>query len=1149
MTIGLLKWFDKINGFGIIGTPDKGDFFLHESNLKIHSNSLEKGTPLCFNEKVERKRNAAKNCRLIESLDDLELVLKYLSKKDTVPVEVVVRGESRWGNSYKRKEINDISLIKVSLKKIKEKVNEDELYNFLKIYYSTDLDYNYFIDYCEFINKVYPRISSLFIRQTKRNNSNEELSPNRAKLLFEYFGENLNEQVLFEVWRAKKNEFIGRNKDDDYEISREALVKFNKSFSVSDLERILNYEYGEDLVFDLVKQKIENSEGIEWSTRDYLKIVNKLSKTKSDDLTEKFYEKLERKTKDNIISKAKNIGDIDSENSLQTYNRLKNIIPYELSEQAKSKLKELVDKLIVDNAESKFKVELWLKGFEVAVPEDEIKLKFKQNEATVSQKKTILMRAESGLKEDLICEYFIKERPVKGFELIELLLEEMNSFGYSFSLKKTIFNEDFWADKKGGKILQRVKELVDEILTPEENYALFFLGLSNNFPSELIKHEVLNLNQTEFEKISEFSQCTNQFLFNLLQSYLESENILKNIDWVYSIAKERLSAISFKEFDNLCFLKFDESDYFKLWGKGKGKIIPKQTIISLLDENTQSYSIISEWKKYNIISGEDLSSLLLENLHSFKKTEDRKTFYQVYNHIKAIIDYQIRGIEEIKEMESPFNSLLLWFFDKESSFDFDLLKSKFIYFNPNDQVKVIKKVFQQIHNRTIQLTIEELNEIMRIDIDLYKTNQNFSPEIPLDISTDIVIKSILNYKEKGKFLVESELLKIVLHDLFGDKKRKFKIRNYFEKCQGRLTAEFDWSKNGEISKIPFGDNKYYYCIQFDYDPDLVEKVRIIPGRKYNKEKRHWGVPSKYTSEVLQFAKDNRFFLNFEGSNYSNNVHLAEFKRSEVPRGVTFCDGRVSNKNHYGRKFWLCANQRCFQNCETVHNIDEWENYTLLDFLLILGFNVDETKSNPDDFVSKGEYYKFISLLNRFNRLLEKIYCVECEEILYPVQSSHFAAYTVVKFCCENNVCSKHKEVVYLNHCLNGKCNSIIDSRVSKKCPNGLYICETCGSCCSHSFFKRRKENLETADNFDNEQKVWIYNDTKRKFDNKLGHLERADYFCHKDGQQMAEVKIDIFECDCGNKYDTTSYRIKRIHRGLEHHSTNDDNEFPDELAF
>lgn len=1150
MTIGLLKWFDRIKGFGIIGTPEKGDVFLHESNLNINSNLLKKGTPLCFIEKIERKKNAAKECRIAENLDDLKLALAYIGKKDTITIEVTIEGKSRWGNPYKRKENRSVSLIKATFNRIKKNVEENDLIELLKDYYESNLDYSYFNNYCEFINEIYPQKRSWGFLFDDTHEKEEKYQKNNAELLFEYFGENLNEQVLFEVWKNKKFEFIGREKDGDYEIPKDVLIKNKSSFTISDLERVIQYDYGKDFVYDTIKQSLINSEELQWTSREILRVINKLDKEKTEELTLELYEKIEKKTQNIIISRASDIGLIDSENSFQSYSRLKYNIPNELDENIKSSIKELVDNLIVENVDDSFKINLWLKGFEINVLEDEIKSKFKQSDTTISQKKTILAKVDDRLKKQLIGEYFVAERPIKGFELMEGLLKEMNSLNYGFSLRKTLFDEHFWVDKQGKSILQTVKELVDKISTPDEIYTLFFLGLSNKFPEQKIKDNVLNLSQSEFKTICKDNRCTDDFLMGLIKDYIKKDDITQDIDWLYSIAKDSLSSNDFDEFDNICFLEFNEADYFDLWEKGSGKIIPKQQIIRLLDENYKSYNVIPEWQDKNVISNEQLLNILINNLTAIGAIEDRKTFYKAYCHIKAVKDYLNNGVEEVKNIGNQFFTLILWFFGEENSLQFELLKSKFIYFNPDDQVRIIKKIFQQIQNESIQLTIEDLNEIMRIDIDLYKANLKFNPTIPLDISTDIVIKAILNYKRKGKFLVESELLEIVLHDLFDDKKRKFKIGNYFEKCEGRLTAEFDWSRNGEISKVSFGENKFYFRIEFEYDPSLVEKVKKIPGRKYNSEGRHWGVPSKYKDEILQFAKENRFFLNFEGSNYSNNAHLAEFKRAEVPRGISFCDGRVSNKSHqmFNRKFWWCANQPCFQNCETIHNPNQWEDYTILDFLLILGFTVDETKSNPKDFVPKGEYYKFISLLNRFNRLLEKIYCHECDEILYPVQSSHFAAYTVVRFCCENNKCGEHKKVVYLNHCLNGKCNSIIDSRVSKKCPNGLYICETCGSCCSHSFFQRRKENLETADNFDNEQKIWIYNDTKRKYDKKLGHLERANYYCHKDGQKMTEVETDVFECNCGNKYDTTSYRIKRPHRNLKHENINDD-DFPNEMEF
>jgi ribosomal protein L37AE/L43A len=212
---------------------------------------------------------------------------------------------------------------------------------------------------------------------------------------------------------------------------------------------------------------------------------------------------------------------------------------------------------------------------------------------------------------------------------------------------------------------------------------------------------------------------------------------------------------------------------------------------------------------------------------------------------------------------------------------------------------------------------------------------------------------------------------------------------------------------------------------------------------------------------------------------------------------------------------------------------------MLDFCEILRLNTDEI-NRMGDFIPKGHYYQFISLINRFNRLLEKLYCEECNEILYPTDQSHFAAHSVVRFCCENTNCKKHKYEIYLNHCLNGQCNSIIDSRVSQRCENGLFICDKCGSCCSHSMLKRRLSNLDTTGGY-------IHPNLMKCVNFKLGHLERAEYFCYKCKNQMEEIESDIFHCsNCEVTYDTTKFKIKRIHRHLPKTASSDNLDSLDE---
>lgn len=211
----------------------------------------------------------------------------------------------------------------------------------------------------------------------------------------------------------------------------------------------------------------------------------------------------------------------------------------------------------------------------------------------------------------------------------------------------------------------------------------------------------------------------------------------------------------------------------------------------------------------------------------------------------------------------------------------------------------------------------------------------------------------------------------------------------------------------------------------------------------------------------------------------------------------------------------------------------WEDYTMLDFMKILS-------ENSADAPTKDEYYKFVGTINRFNRLLERMYCEECEHILYPITQSTFAHYRVVRFHCENSECSKSnhsikENEIYLHHCMNGKCNGIIDSRKSHKCANGLYICsnESCGCCCSNDMLKRRLENLKKVSDLSDPFIQTILADLEHKVKNQLGHLERAEHFCYKCGELMQEISEEKFRCESDNiEYDLTRNKFKRPLKNL-----------------
>ena len=70
--------------------------------------------------------------------------------------------------------------------------------------------------------------------------------------------------------------------------------------------------------------------------------------------------------------------------------------------------------------------------------------------------------------------------------------------------------------------------------------------------------------------------------------------------------------------------------------------------------------------------------------------------------------------------------------------------------------------------------------------------------------------------------------------------------------------------------------------------------------------------------------------------------------------------------------------------------------------------------------------------------------------MFPVKGTTFNLHNY--YACNNQLCSLNKESTYLNYCYNCK-RGLIDSRDTKQCPNGWYICPSCLSCCDNELIE------------------------------------------------------------------------------------------------
>ncbi|MDL2289845.1 cold shock domain-containing protein [Paludibacteraceae bacterium OttesenSCG-928-F17] len=1142
--IGLVKWFDSEKGYGVIGTPN-GEHFLHVNNFLEMSKNIPKVTPVIFTPEKDRKknRNTAENCRIVGELEDWKTLLYYLGESDNIAIEVEATGRGYRGNPFKRKEIKTFSLTKLAASRILAEKNTSDIVKEITDYFDNYLDKKQFFEYCKFLESVI-NSKELFVK------------------IFFHFGANLNDEMLFQVWKNHRFDFISSPELANKEIQESILYSNISEIGLPELNRIKDFSFGSSFCSRFIKSKFQNISNL---SSEELKALYKFLEFADENERRELKSQLDNvysnQITNDIITQANKLETIKNNDEFNQYIRLLNLIPFEFDDNHKNVIKTKLNEIIVSKSSDDFLPELWLKGIVNEVSQESITKFFIDKNTHDANKVLILSKISVNKQFELLKIYSVDNGFERTFFLIEQLVRKADSYNH-FSISQVLFDANFGGNKKSKDLVDLFVAYVEAECDNEQKYELFLKGYIRNIPEDIVSQNIHTLNKEKCIKIFKSFPENNKFIKEVLEKKISDESI-DNFLWIYELAHEFLSEEGFILFDKNVFERLDQAKYFKVWENNKGRIFPKDYIDNLLTDDFEQYSQIGKWIENEVISKEEITELLFSYLQQQIPITDRRGFYTQFNHIKYLLQISNLHLERIKLFQNDLYNLILWFLDKEDDFDFEILKGKFIYFNPDEQVRIIRKLFFFKVIGKFDLTIERLNELNRFDLDLYQNNLDVNPEISVDVSTDVVIQALSSYKEKKCFLVESELLNIVLKDLELDKTRRFKLEHYFEKCLGRLSAEFNWERNGGITKVPFGENQFYYAITIPvgdseyiynrrggYDhfvknprfEELKEAVKLLPGRKWNKENGHWGIPSRYEEDVLKFAKKYRFYLDFEGSNYENNTHLAEFKRtikqksigievSNIPNGIQFCEGRLANKpdNLFKKEFWWCMRELCFGKCETLHSAQEWEKYTLLDFCEILGLDTDE-RNDRSEFIPKGHYYQFISLINRFNRLLEKLYCKDCNQILYPLETSHFAAYTVVRFKCANEDCSNN-DVVYLNHCLNGKCSNIIDSRDSKKCENGLFICDSCGSCCSHDMLTRRLTNLRATGGHVHENLI-------KCVDDKLGHLERGEYFCYRCGKIMSEEETDIFHChDCDIKYDTAKFRFSRPHRHLSTRKT------------
>jgi hypothetical protein len=551
------------------------------------------------------------------------------------------------------------------------------------------------------------------------------------------------------------------------------------------------------------------------------------------------------------------------------------------------------------------------------------------------------------------------------------------------------------------------------------------------------------------------------YLFELISKYIIIDNYTIYIYFEYFANVLDLNLRN--NTINLIIDKASENLKYELWLKSKYDNIDINIIKSLkfksLDEQNRCFKrvlktfhdeneifelIFKDIFQFscvnNLLNEDQIIKYFLFFLSKYSIIEEITDFdkiFTIYDRIK--IPQQNIYFDQLFEKIAVIFKIKLWLENKTETINYQDVLDNIANFNDSTQKILFQKLFADIELNKFQVKLEKFNQAFNID--------NFNQEKIINASIYITIKIIEILKNETN--LEDIYLSIVN---YLNKFRKLdSFIDLFVKCTGLIIISDSQTNNSQY----------------------------------------------YTNETLK---------NIKGINKVKLKILCEGRKAKNNNNEIILDSK------HQKEFNWCQNKMCFksafENCINLeivqyHQFDDYENskelmyyekYNLIDFCRILHLNFENY------FHARLNGY-----LNRLNSIFSKIKCKSCNELLLPAHENNYGFYRVSLFRCNNVNCveyidlnKNHKKgddkIIYLSHCNNSKCQNIIDSRESKRCLNGWYICDYCLACCSENSLNYRNENL-------------ILLEQNRIF-TTLGHKDKGEIYCCKCGGLIIKSNTD-----------------------------------------
>lgn len=550
------------------------------------------------------------------------------------------------------------------------------------------------------------------------------------------------------------------------------------------------------------------------------------------------------------------------------------------------------------------------------------------------------------------------------------------------------------------------------------------------------------------------------------------------------------------------------------------------------DPKTDTITPISDYLKNLTLTQENIYKIVwLVELLNFNKPTDLD-FWENKQWEAAFIAKLQKLRSELTDQKI---AVILWGVHFHTGATKNNLSEIYSWLPPYLQIRILKRMMMGIDEGKMQHTAQSLYDFLR--------NGGNKLCLPVEI-----VFSYLTLRESTPEANYTHKHMLQLIDSREDHNEWIGIRQLVEECHGRV--QYDWradsvddtswrepfyngimDSKGEFISLYLPrkminrnrvlqnyNNKYFDLIQRVIELNFAE---VASQKAVSKDGITYKFPLLYIKEVIGVCRE----FNMLGGKLKVPLTINENSDDY------FCEGRLSNEldRSHGLPFYWCANSPCFRRVIRFRTTEEWEKYTILDFMRIFKIPVDYT-SKYKGTTKFGYYIIFNSYLKSFAKFYEHLKCRECGKLLHPKDISNFATMSVTEFSCQNPECMVKDNIVYLNNCFNRpKCTAVIDSRDSKKCPNGRYICPECGGCCSTENERKRLDNLRMTGGY-------ISQNLQFFIEHQNGHWERNEFYCYKCGEKMVLQDGEKVCPKCGAGYGQS--------KGLTRRPENNSSELP-----